>query len=200
MINYHLIMKKFMVRNRCMDSYSLDGISEASYRLINIKYLGLVKISMNIFFLDNDVKKCAQYHCDKHVVKMLVETAQLLCSVYYHTGEKDRSPYRLTHNNHPCSIWARTSLSNWRWLQDLGKELYKEYQFRYGGKSHKSGEIIMGLGEPNLPDIGITTHPQAMPEQYRAADCVAAYRAYYAGEKRHIVKYTKRNFPDWLTN
>jgi glycosyltransferase involved in cell wall biosynthesis len=77
----------------------------------------------------------------------------------------------LTHKNHPCAVWARNSLSNWKWLKESTLALYKEYQFRYN-KIHKSGELTKTLPEPQLIDIGITTRPQAMPEQYRNADCV----------------------------
>ena len=94
---------------------------------------------MNIFFLDYDTKKCAKYHCDKHVVKMILETAQLLCGAHWVTGSE--APYKLSHKNHPCSIWVRESLSNYLYLCDLGLELCKEYTYRYG-RTHKSQQII----------------------------------------------------------
>ena len=82
---------------------------------------------MNIFLLDADVEKCAEYHVDKHVVKMVLETAQLLCGVHHMTSQvTEPSLYKLSHKNHPCSIWARNSLSNYnylcdrRWTLDLG--------------------------------------------------------------------------------
>ena len=81
---------------------------------------------MNIFYLDEDVKKCAEYHCDKHCIKMILETAQLLCGVHWATGGD--APYRLSHKNHPCAIWARESYSNYVWLTDLGFALCNEYQ------------------------------------------------------------------------
>ena len=65
---------------------------------------------MNIFVLDNDPFKAAEYQCDKHVVKMVLETAQLLCSAH------ETAPYKRTHYNHPCAIWTRSSLSNYMWL------------------------------------------------------------------------------------
>jgi len=63
---------------------------------------------MNIFFLDFDTEKCAKYHCDKHVVKMILETAQLLCGTHWVIGSE--APYKLSHKNHPCAIWTRESL------------------------------------------------------------------------------------------
>ena len=85
---------------------------------------------MNIFFLDFDTNKCAEYHCDKHVVKMILETAQLLCGVHHMVIHErlsnDQVPYKLSHKNHPCAIWTRESLSNYLYLCDLGLELCKE--------------------------------------------------------------------------
>ena len=153
---------------------------------------------MNIFVLDEDVKKCARYHCDKHVVKMILESAQLLCSAYYHTGEEILSPYKLTHKNHPCTKWVRESLSNWLWLRDLGLALYDEYKYRYNNKKHKSGEIIKQLPIPLLNDYGLTKRPQAMPIQYMDINTVQAYRNYYIGDKQHLIKYTKRETPNWI--
>ena len=73
---------------------------------------------MNIFILDLDPQSCAEAHCDKHVVKMILETAQLLSSALWITGVE--APYRLTHKNHPCAIWTRESLDNYMWLCQLG--------------------------------------------------------------------------------
>jgi hypothetical protein len=153
---------------------------------------------MNIFVLDNDIKKCAMYHCDKHVVKMITESAQLLCSTYYYTCEEKISPYKLTHKNHPCSVWVRESLSNWRWLRDMAIALYSEYKHRYGDKTHKAGEVVLNLKTPSIIDIGITKRPQAMPLEHMEIDAVTAYRNYYRIDKAHLLKYTKRDRPYWL--
>lgn len=153
---------------------------------------------MNIFVLDLNVNKCAKYHCDKHVVKMITETAQLLCSAYYFTNESHKSPYKLTHKNHPCAVWVRQSLSNWLWLRDLGLALYDEYKNRYSNKDHKAGDVILGLEVPNLPDKGLTPFAQAMPIEYRNEDVVRAYRAYYLGDKKSILQYKNCEVPEWL--
>ena len=112
---------------------------------------------MNIFLLDTDTKKCAQYHCDKHVVKMILETAQLLCGVHHMTNQITEAPYKLSHRNHPCSIWARESLSNYLYLCELGLELCKEYTYRYG-KRHKSQDVIEWclINKPNIADKEFT--------------------------------------------
>ena len=83
---------------------------------------------MNIFYLDSSPRTCARYHCDKHVVKMIVETAQLLCGAHWATGGK--AQYLAMGLNHPCGIWTRKSLSNYKWLCELGVNLCLEYTRR----------------------------------------------------------------------
>lgn len=152
---------------------------------------------MNIFVLDNDFQTNAMYHVDKHVVKMLVEQTQLLCSTYYFTGQGDVSPYKLTHKNHPCAVWVRESLSNWRWLREFTQALHNEYRYRYN-KDHKSGLVAWSLPEPKLIDIGLTPFAQAMPDEYRSDDAVTAYRNYYLGEKRNLFSWKNRSVPEWI--
>ena len=153
---------------------------------------------MNIFFLDFDVKKCAEYHCDKHVVKMILETAQLLCSVHHVTG--GTAPYKLSHKNHPCSIWVRASLSNYLYLCELGLALGEEYTHRYG-KKHKSVEVIEWclLNRPNIHDVDFTSPPLAMGDEYKIGnDVIESYRNYYKGAKSEIVSWKNRETPDWF--
>ena len=152
---------------------------------------------MNIFFLDYDVVKCAKYHCDKHVVKMILETAQLLCSAHHVTGGS--APYKLSHKNHPCSIWARKSLSNYLYLCELGLELSKEYTYRYG-KRHKSQDVIEWclINKPNIPDIGFTEPAMAMPDEYKVKSVVESYRNYYMGAKSGFAVWKNREKPFWF--
>jgi len=156
---------------------------------------------MNIFYLDKDPRLAAQYHVDKHVVKMPLETAQLLCSVYHVIGghPKNIIPYKLTHKNHPCSIWARESLSNYLWLVELGLEICKEYTYRYG-KQHKSEAVINWCKErkPKIVNISLTPIKQAMPDIFKNKDPVLAYRNYYLGAKTHLFSWKKRNKPYWV--
>jgi hypothetical protein len=155
---------------------------------------------MNIFVLDWDVKKCAQYHNDKHVVKMILETAQLLCGVHHMTPQvTPQVPYKLSHKNHPCAIWARKSLTNYLWLCELGLELSKEYTHRYG-KRHKSQDVIEWCIEnkPNISDGGFTEPARAMPEQYKVKSVVESYRNYYNGEKVSFSKWKNRQTPTWF--
>jgi len=152
---------------------------------------------MNIFFLDYDPKKCAQYHNDKHVVKMILETAQLLCGVHWVTGNE--APYKLSHKNHPCSIWTRSSLENYLWLCELGLELCIEYEYRYG-KKHKTYDVILWciLNKPNISDIEFTSPPLAMPDHCKIGNNpIKSYRNYYMIEKSSFCKWKGRNVPNW---
>ena len=84
---------------------------------------------MNIFLLDYDHETCAQYHCDKHVVKMPLESTQMLSTVHWrHNAE---GPYLPVHQKHPCTLWAGQTVENYKWLWRLGIALCKEYTFRY---------------------------------------------------------------------
>ena len=154
---------------------------------------------MNIFILDYDVRKCAQYHVDKHVVKMILETAQLLCGVHWVAESQYLIPYKLSHKNHPCSIWARKSLSNYLYLCELGLELCKEYTYRYG-KRHKSQDVIEWclIHKPNIPDIGFTEPAKAMPDEYKVESVVESYRNYYMGAKSEFAVWKNREKPFWF--
>ncbi len=155
---------------------------------------------MNIFYLDQDVQKCADYHCDKHVVKMILEYAQLLCSAVWISGQE--APYRPTHIKHPCALWVSRSLSNWRWLKKLAEALNQQYRYRFGHNTdHRSWSIIQSLKEPNIPDLGITERPQVMPEKYRVAeDPVKAYRQFYLAEKQALLQWRKVGVPIWVVD
>ena len=154
---------------------------------------------MNIFILDKEVKKCAEYHCDKHVIKMILESAQMLSAVVRLNGHD--IGYKLTHKNHPCTIWARESLSNYNWLVRLTRLLNYEYRYRYDKDiNHKSYDLVKTLPIPDLPDIGLTPFAQAMPEQYKNKNAVKAYRDYYINEKSSFLTWTKRKKPKWINN
>jgi hypothetical protein len=154
---------------------------------------------MNIFVLDTNPKIAAQMHNDKHVVKMILETAQLLCGVHHMTGGD--APYKISHRNHPCSIWARECLENYIWLCDLGLELCVEYTHRYN-KRHKSQDIIEWclINTPNIKEKGdITPFALAMPDECKIGDAVESYREYYLKYKKDFSKWTNREIPFWFT-
>lgn len=145
---------------------------------------------MNIFYLHHNTKICARWHVDRHVVKMILETCQLLCTAIWLSGGEAHC--KATHKNHPSAIWTRANKANWRWLRKLGKELCKEYTFRYG-KEHKLEKIIRNLKTPDLPDGEFFQPPQAMPEEYKDSDSITAYRAYYCVGKVHLHFWAKRH-------
>lgn len=133
------------------------------------------------------------YHVDRHVVKMILETCQLLCTAIWICGDGTvEPPYKKTHENHPSAKWARASKKNWIWLRDLGIALCEEYTYRYG-KTHKSETHIRALTCPDLPDVDFTDPPQAMPNEYKHSDVMTAYRNYYILGKSHLHLWKKRH-------
>jgi hypothetical protein len=153
---------------------------------------------MNIFILDTDIKKCARYHSDKHVVKMILESAQILCSVLHQNGID--APYKPTHTKHPATLWAGVSLSNWSWLKLLALELNREYKYRFNRQNdHRSAEVIRDLEPPPIQDIGLTEFVQTMPDIHKIpGNPVLAYRQFYVAEKAGFAKWTKRPVPEWF--
>jgi hypothetical protein len=189
---------------------------------------------MNIFALNDIPKIAAEQHCDKHVVKMIVEYMQLLSSaqrlldgqerivyvpvsngkssktkkIYVLPGEvvvdgviQNPKCYAATHQNHPCAIWARSNSENYLWLVSLLKELSREYTYRYG-KIH-AAEKFMSFIETTPKNIRVnsrTAFPQCMPDIYHVKnDPIAAYQAFYLGEKIRFAKWTKRDVPEWFS-
>lgn len=151
---------------------------------------------MNIFYFDEDVDTCARYHCDAHVIKMILESAQILCTVSW--MHEIPAPYRPTHQKHPCVIWSNESMANWLWLKDLARALNQEYQYRFNHiNNHRSYNVIQSLIEPPLPFIGLTKRPQVMPAEHQNTSPVKAYCRYFAHCKSHLAKWTKRPVPEW---
>lgn len=160
-------------------------------------------VSLNIFFVDTDPKICAQSYCDKHVIKMIVETAQLLSSAHHLANSTVKeSVYRLTHKNHPCSIWVRQSKENYKWTLALLYELIYEYEKRYQRYKHKTKEKMIYLRiVPDLPEIDFSEPPQALPIHFKRKSSVEAYREYYVNDKmRQKWCAFKDGLPNlWLT-
>ena len=131
---------------------------------------------MNIFFLDKNPYVAAHKQCDNHVVKMVLETAQML-STAARRHEKDLG-YKSAYPNHPMTLWVGDNLHNYVWAVEHGKALAKEYTLRFG-KVHKSESIINELdvfwGEPTQ----MTTPPLCMPDEFKQDDFVKAYKEYY---------------------
>lgn len=159
---------------------------------------------MNIFYLSNNPVKCAQYHCDKHVVKMVVETAQLLSTAHRVLDEPcDLPVYKATHKNHPSAIWCRQSSNNYNWLWYLLRSLCVEYTYRYD-KIHKcqhSGLLDTLMNTPKNIAIGqFTEPPPAMPDEYKTSSAIQSYMNYYNGAKRSFATWKRRQPPAWFIN
>lgn len=155
---------------------------------------------MNIFVLDADPALAAADQCDKHVVKMILESAQLLSTVGHLHGAP--GPYKPTHAQHPCTRWVAESAENYRWLLAHLHGLLAEYTRRYG-KVHaveaKGVAARLAAHAPALPERGLTPFAQVMPEAYRVpCDAVAAYRAFYVAEKSPIACWRHGEPPRWF--
>lgn len=179
---------------------------------------------MNIFWLDSEPRTCAEYHNDKHCVKMILEYAQLLSTAHRVldgkpvsvTNTKTGKPrkhlqlsdpradvllYKPTHVNHPCAVWARESQENYYTLYNLFTELLYEYNVRYGRK-HKTADLSLALSQApiNLTKYGRTDIPLCMPDQYKVpSDPVQSYRNYYRQGKSHIAQWRFRKTPEWYS-
>lgn len=153
---------------------------------------------MNVFVLSLDPVQAAQDQCDKHVVKMATETAQILCTVAHAHGIP--APFLQTHPHHPSTVWAGESKQNAEWLLRHGLALCHEYTHRYRW-IHDSEQAIHDLARARLPDylldIGQTPFALAMPDHYRVMDPVESYRRFYLGDKARFARWTHRQPPDW---
>lgn len=149
---------------------------------------------MNIFALDVDPIMAARMHLDKHIVKMPLETAQILSTL-----NAPNAPYKPTHKNHPCTLWAGLTDSNYRWLVALGMALSNEYTHRYG-KVHKSQAVIELLQLPPASVLvgPLTAFALAMPDECKQDDAVLAYREYYRKHKAHIGTWKNRERPEFM--
>jgi hypothetical protein len=176
---------------------------------------------VNIFAIDKDPIQSAMWMVDRHVVKMVLETAQLLSTAHRildgeqyidktKTGrnikrwlladEREQHLYSATHVNHPSAIWCRETNNNYNWLYCHFVGLLSEYTHRYG-KVHKCQSMAEWLMRPpyNIP-VGYKTQvTPAMPDEYKVpGDSIASYRNYYRGAKKRMHKWTKREAPEWI--
>ena len=152
---------------------------------------------MNIFYLDKCPDKAARLQYNKHVVKMILESAQMLCTAHHVYGnlyQKENVPYKQAHLNHPSTIWTRASVQHYMWLYNHMLALGDEYTKRYG-KTHltitKCAEFL------NVPPVHIqgdefTQPPQAMPDIFKRDCAIHAYWLYYVHDKKNIAHNKER--------
>ncbi len=178
---------------------------------------------MNIFFISENPSQAAEWMVDKHVVKMILESAQLLSTAHRvldgvetpgksQTGRnvkrwvlpdaREHVLYSATHINHPSAVWCRQSVLNYTWLVDHMYALMNEYTHRYN-KTHKvEGELSYMLQSPpfNLKEYDMTPMPSAMADEYKISDDpLVNYRNYYKVGKSRMHKWTNRTPPNWIT-
>jgi len=161
---------------------------------------------MNIFSTSECPFQSARWLCDKHAIKMLLESTQLLCTTFHEQGID--APYKPSHRNHPSSIWTRQSYDNFQWLIAHAHGISEEYTARYG-KIHKSKSILdwcednahlLGFDSTDLTTFAIAIadnmecrkHPD-----FKSLSATDKYRAYYFFDKQHIASW-KRNKPRWF--
>ena len=168
---------------------------------------------MNIFYLDRDPVIAAQMMCDKHVVKMILESAQMLSTAHrVLDGDEyanEMGLYKLAHKNHPSTIWVRTSSENYRWLFNHYDALMQEYTYRYD-KTHATSRLRDALNKTpdnipptQYPNISSTQYPNTdppmcMPDYCKGDDTVLSYQTYYIVEKSGFAKWKRRDIPEWF--
>lgn len=162
---------------------------------------------MNIFILDTDTGRCARYHNDTHLSKMIVEGVQMLSTAIHLQGKPIEGIYKATHINHPCNAWVRASLGNYNWLCCLLLHMTDEYEYRKG-KVHGSRFTLETCirNAPKFDKTDRTPFAQCMPDEYKQDDAVLAYRAYHKKEKQGYYKqgkwieykWTKRDKPSFI--
>lgn len=165
------------------------------------------RIKLNIFATSQCPKKSAEALDDKRVIKMALESTQLLCSALHSIGQD--APYKKTHENHPCTIWARSSRQNAYWLFDHGIALCKEYTRRFN-KEHKCHDILRSIKDKlsMLPDTGFTDPPNCAKRADLGIDCTNIPDVYHAynvyllermkretANKRTVPRYGRKTMP-----
>ena len=161
---------------------------------------------MNIFYFYDCPKKSAKAQPDKMLVKMPLETAQMLCTAHRELDGDDYADanglYKRAYWNHPCTVWARECYDNYKWLYEHFIALGDEYTFRYG-KTHASITKLkdaLYFHPDNIEDKeGMTTVAQAMPEEYKDEDPIVAYRNYWINAKHYAKCERGRGKHSWWT-
>jgi hypothetical protein len=145
---------------------------------------------LNIFYLHEDPRKAAEYQYNKHVIKMILESAQMLCTAHHHYGDGDNVPYKKAHYNHPSTIWVRENSLHYDWLYEHMMALGDEYTRRYG-KTHlsitKCGHLR--AAPIDIPHEPFEQPPQCMPDEYKDDCSLQAYWNYYIGAKDLVANW-----------
>lgn len=154
---------------------------------------------MNVFYLHEEPTVAATMLHDKHVVKMILESTQILCAVWWRYGQE--APYKQTHKNHPCVLWAGDSVWHYQWLFTHAVALCNEYTHRYG-RVHACRAVLSRLERcpVGMHASGWRQPPQAMPDEFQVSgDPVSAYRKYYLARKVAQSCWTRRAVPAFVS-
>jgi hypothetical protein len=181
---------------------------------------------MNIFYLDKDPIKAAQLSCDTHVVKMIVESAQMLSTAHrmidgkeyidktkagrkikrwkHPNSNMEKTLYKACHTGHPSTVWVMQSAYNYHWLYKHMMALNTEFKMRYGHiLDHKTVQLLEGALMYPPKNISLNTiatdPPPAMPDYCKVpGDSVASYRKYYIYEKQRFATWkSPSSVPAW---
>lgn len=165
---------------------------------------------MNIFSTNECPIVSAQDHNDVHLRKMIVESLQILSTVHF-VLDGVQVAYKPTHQNHPSTVWARSTSANYQWLYAHYKALCEEYTLRTG-KIHKSSEMLDTVNKQpkNIPIGELTPFAMPMPDEYKRLgifDQTKAFKAYLndkfkewaCREKPMAVEWTNRKQPEWFS-
>jgi len=176
---------------------------------------------MNIFALDKNPIIAARMHCDQHVPKMIVESAQMLSTAHrvldgeqykelsksgkrmmtrYRHSKYDDILYKAAYINHPCTVWTRKTLDNYNWLYNLFIELGNEYCSRYNKVHLTINKLQDILAHPpeNIKDSKQTPFALAVKETPKQEDEIQAYRLFYKLDKARFATWNKgRAVPEW---
>ena len=213
-------------------AYTCVHVRTCTFTYVYVPYIQNYRqkniFTMNLFFIDHWLEKCANSACDKHVIKMILETAQVLYTAWHCRAElppSELKPYRMTHVNHPTAIWVRDCEENYMYACYYGLLLCAEYTQRYG-KYHKTEQHLRQLYMWGYPpcqkcpppvkkgkqtayaffDVphGIKKIPLCMPEEYHIRDehgnllGVESYRNYYRSKQNNFKMVWKQNQPQWF--
>lgn len=179
---------------------------------------------MNIFYLHKKPEVSAQLHCDKHVVKMIIEYAQMLSTAHRVLDGKpyveqnlglggrriqrwkhpnpcmEKTLYKASHVNHPSAVWVRESAVQYQYMYDMFVALCDEYTFRYGKVHMTDTKLRVMLDEiPRNLQLGDWREPpQAMPDDVKSESSIDAYHKYYKQYKRDFAVWTNRDVPQFM--
>ena len=159
--------------------------------------------TLNIFRTDEDPVECAKVLADQHVIKMSLETAQILATSLWLNGAGEASLYKPTHKGHPCVVWAATSRTAANWTLKHGFALCAEYQARFL-RVHRSIDqlnLIKMKGFASIPDNEASEIPKCVPDDLRDLPTFEAYRKTlqrkYSSWKRPA-RWTGSSPPQWI--